>query len=232
MQDIPKRLRNASPEEIAAYRSARGRKAKQNGEESCVLFRHRMRREAREGELDALIAKYRDEGKSRRQANYAAMRDMGFRSAVHERKEHKIAIGRAMMTRQRELLRQGQKKYRAKMRNKDLNDIMDGLPPNAPPEKEMDWVVSHRKLFHAALAMDDEEPEAVKLSADDIRSAPSQAAVTMLTVAMKDPVGWMEKKRDAYKAKTAAGTSNDDDSCDAIDDLDEVERILKTAEKQ
>lgn len=226
---LPKKLRTASPEEIAAYRVTIGRKAKQSSEDCRTLFRLRMQREEREGELDALIAKYRDEGKSRRQAIYAAMRDMGYRGAEKERREFDIAKCRGMVNRRRQKQSEAQKKYKARMRNKDLDAAMDTLKPNAPPEQEMDWVVGHRKLFHAAQNLSDEEAEPIKVVAADLRDAPSQAAVTMLMVALQDPVDWMKKKRDAHKSKTGAGGGGEDDTSDVEDDLTEVERMLKVA---
>jgi hypothetical protein len=225
--NLPKHLRNASPERIFAYRSKNARKAKQSSEDCRSLFRQRMQRDGRERELDKLIAKYREEGKSRRQAIYAAMREMGYEGADKERAYEGRAIADAMMNRRRQKLRDGQKRHYRRMKNKALDEVMDTLKPNAPPEQEMDWVLSHRKLFHASLQADDDDP--VKLTADDIRNAPSQAAVTMLATAIKNPDGWMEKKRDANKAKTSAGSGGDDDNSDVVDDLSEVERMLKAA---
>jgi hypothetical protein len=191
------------------------------------MFRQRMRREGREQELDALIAQGRENNLSRRQATYAAMRELGYAGADKERRKHKVALAQGMLDRRRKIQQRNERQYRAKMRNKSLDEVMDTLKPNAPPEQEMDWVLSHRKLFHASMQGDDDDP--VKLTADDIRNAPSQAAVTMLSTAIKNPDGWMEKKRDANKAKTSAGAGGDDDASDVVDDLAEVERMLKAA---
>jgi hypothetical protein len=242
---LPEHLRNATPEEVFAWRQKYTRKATLTAEECRQLFRQRMTRDGRLDELDSLIAKYRDEGRSRRGATYAAMNEMGYAGPDNEKKLYKRAIARAMNDRRREVQTKCANRYRTKMRNKELDAAMDKLPPNASPEKEMDWVAAHRKLFHVSQLMgdtSDEGREALKtariLVADDIwlgegdhRNAPSQGAATMLVSALRNPDGWMEKKRDAHKGKTEAGTGGEGDRCDALDDLDEVERMLKAAEK-
>jgi hypothetical protein len=226
---LPEHLRNATPAEVFAWRQKYARKARFTTDECQQFFRQRMRRDGKEGELDSLIEKYRVEGKGRRLAIYAAMRDLGYVNPKEEQKLYKRWVARAMQDRRREVQTNCAKRYRKKMRDKELEEVMDTLPKNAPPEKEMDWVVGHRQLFRAAMQLDEDDPEPIRLTGPDAKDAPSQAAVTMLKIALKDPAGWMEKKRDANKSKTAVGGGGDDDKSDAIDDLDEVERMLKAA---
>jgi hypothetical protein len=228
---LPKHLRNATPEEIAAFRTQCGRKATFTAEECRQHFRQRMIRENRLAEFDSQIAKYRDEGKSRRSATYAAMRDMGYRGAAHERKLFYRAEAQAMQDWRAKKHSGYVKAYRRRMKNKELDEVMDTLKPNATPEQEMDWVAAHRKLFHAASQLGDDDASPIKLTANDIKTAPSQAAVTLLTIALRDPEDWAKKKRDANKSKTAAGGNSEDDRSEFMDDLDEVERMLKAAER-
>lgn len=233
MQRLPKHLKNATPEEIQAYRIVTARKARMGAEEGRILFRLRMRREEKEADLDKLIDIYRTQyDKSRRQAICAAQEDLGYLGAEKERKEYIKAEARAMRSARRQKQSECQKRWRRNVRNKALDEVMDTLPANAPPEKELDWVLSHRKLFHAAQSLNDPEPEPVRLDVADIKTAPSQSAVTMLTVALQDPVDWMRKKRDAHKGKTSAGTGGTEDDSIVVDDLSEVERILKAASDQ
>lgn len=222
---LPEHLRNATPEEIFAFRQKNSRKASFTAEECRQLFRQRMVRDKRDEELDSLIAKYRDEGKSKRQAVYAAMNDLGYAGPANERKLYKRAIAVAMQDKRRETQSKCVKRYKLRMKNKDLDEVMDTLPPNASPEKEMDWVVGHRKLFHAAMQLSDESAEPVRLAAADLKDAPSQAAVTLLTIALLDPQEWAKKKRDAHKAKTEAGVGGENDKGVIPDDLSALKRI-------
>jgi hypothetical protein len=196
-----------------------------------------MQRDGREKELDELIAKHKEQGKSRRQSICAAMREMGYPGPEKERRLWEASKGVAMMNRRRQNNRDFKKKYYRQMRNQALDEVMDTLKPNAAPEQELDWVTAHRKLFHVqqlllnADSSDEAQKElkdALKITADDIKTAPSQSAVTMLLSALESPSEWMRKKRDAHKSKTGAG-GTDDDSSDMIDDLSEVERMLKAA---
>jgi hypothetical protein len=229
---LPEHLRNATPEEVFAWRQKYTRKATLTAEECRQLFRQRMTRDGRLDELDSLIAKYRDEGRSRRGATYAAMNEMGYAGPDNEKKLYKRAIARAMNDRRREVQIKCVNRYRTKMRNKELDEVMDTLPPNASPEKEMDWVVAHRKLFHAAMQLSDESAEAVRLTAADIKDAPSQAAVTLLTIALLDPQEWAKKKRDAHKAKTEAGVGGEQDKGVIPDDISALKRIHEQFVKQ
>jgi hypothetical protein len=229
---LPEHLRNATPEEVFAWHQKNGRKARFTTDECQQFFRQRMRRDGKEGELDSLIEKYRGEGKGRRLAIYAAMRDMGYINPKEEQKLYKRWIARAMNDRRREVQVKCVNRYRTKMRNKELDEVMDTLPPNASPEKEMDWVVAHRKLFHAAMQLSDESAEAVRLTAADIKDAPSQAAVTLLTIALLDPQEWAKKKRDAHKAKTEAGVGGEQDKGVIPDDISALKRIHEQFLKQ
>jgi hypothetical protein len=243
---LPEHLRNATPEEVFAWHQKNGRKARFTTDECQQFFRQRMRRDGKEGELDSLIAKYRDDGKGRRLAIYAAMRDMGYINPKEEQKLYKRWIARAMNDRRREVQTKCVNRYRTKMRNKELDAAMDKLPPNASPEKEMDWVAAHRKLFHVSQLMgdtSDEGREALKtartLVADDIwlgdgdhRNAPSQGAATMLVSALRNPDGWMEKKRDAHKGKTEAGVGGEQDKGVIPDDISALKRIHEQFLKQ
>jgi hypothetical protein len=198
------------------------------------MFRLRMQRDNREAEYDQLVEKYRAEGKKRVFAIYAAMREMGYEGAEKERKYYQIHLGREHANYRIDKERECQNRYHRKMRTRPLDDVMDTLKPNAPPEQEMDWVTGHRKLFHVAQLLLETETEetkdelkrALRLTADDIKTAPSQSAVTMLLTAMQDPSEWMKKKRDAHKSKTGAGTTAEDSS-DVVDDLTTLQRIHK-----
>jgi hypothetical protein len=214
-------------------------KSPKTGEEECRhLFRMRMQRDGREKELDELIAKHKEDGKSRRQSICAAMREMGYPGPAKERRLWEAAKGKAMMNRRRQNNRDFKKKYYRKMRNQALDEVMDTLKPNAPPEQELDWVTAHRKLFHVqqlllnADSSDEAQKElkdALKLTAEDIKTAPSQSAVTMLLSALEAPSEWMRKKRDAHKSKTGAGSGGEGDTSDVTDDLEEIERMIKAA---
>ncbi len=222
------------PEEIDAFDKPI-RRVTLTRDEGMQLFRQRMIRDGRLEELDALLAKYRSEGKRRFSTIYAAMREMGYSGPAKERKLHERAKAQALQDWRRKKDQKYTTAYRKKMRNKALDEVMDTLKPNALPEQENDWVTSHRKLFHVGQLLGDDSEESMeelraarRLSAADISSAPSQAAVNMLLSALRDPDGWMEKKRDAHKSKTGAGTAaTDNDTSDAEDDTSEMEALMR-----
>lgn len=227
---LPKRLRNASPERIQAYRRETMRKAKQSEEECRVLFRQRMEREGRLQELNDRINEYRHLGKSRRQATSAVMREMGYAGPTKERQLHEEAKGRAIIHRNIENQKRYAKKRLRKMRNKELFDAMDRLKANAPAEVEMDWVAAHYKYLAAIDQIADEQADPVKVTAEDVTDAPSRSAVGRLMVAVTDPLGWQKKRLDADKGKTSAGQGGENDQSDAQDEsLDDIEKMLKAA---
>ncbi len=230
--NLPEHLHNATPEEVFAWRQKHARKATMTAEECRQLFRARMVRENRGKELDARISNHRDDGKSRRGAIYAAMREMGYSGPENEKKLFYRAEAQGLHDWRQKKLSVRKKNYRRRMKNQELDDVMDTLPPNASPEKEMDWVVGHRKLFHAAMQLSDETAEPVRLTGGDLKDAPSQAAVTLLTIALLDPMEWAKKKRDAHKAKTEAGVGGEQDKGVIPDDLSALKRIHEQFSKQ
>jgi hypothetical protein len=191
-----------------------------------------MQRENREEELDALIAKYRTEGKNRVFATYAAMRDMGFKSGAKERKLWQRFLGEGMVNRRRQNNRDFKKKYYRKMRNQSLFDAIAAIEKdNATPEQEMDWVASHPKFLQALDQWGEEGAEPVKVVAEDCPASgtPSRSAVGRLMAAVKDPLAWQKKRLDADKSKTGAGSGGEGDTSDVTDDLEEIERMIKAA---
>lgn len=229
---LPKRLRKASPERIKAYQQETARKAASSCEECRVLFRLRMEREGKLDELTQRINEFRHLGKSRRQAVYAAMREMGYPGAGKERALHTQAQAHANVDRYLEVQKKATRRYRRKMRNEKLFEAMNRLKlkANAPAEAEMDWVAAHHKYLAALDQSRDAEAEPIKVTAEDIdEKTPSRSAVGRLMAAVKDPEGWQKKRLDADKGKTGAGQGEGDES-EAIDEsLNDVERMLRAA---
>lgn len=237
---LPKKLRNATPEEIAKYRTAKARKATSGAEEARQLFRQRMEREGRLDEYDGRIAVERELGKSRRQATYAAMREMGYKNAETERRLYRTALARGMLDRRRENLRTHQKRRRKKMRDKELDQEFDKLPDNASNKVELAWVRSHPKMMHAVLArlegVNGEEADRIKLTVEDITSpsnghCPSKSAFTMLGSWLEDPKEFRKQLIPEQRKGSDKTKVNGDESEGRVVDVNllDVKRMLAHA---
>lgn len=80
----------------------------------------------------------------------------------------------------------------------------NGLKPNAPTEEEIAWVESHPKVREAFMRQGEKDPAPISLAAPDISrppngKCPSQAAVTKLLFAIRNPDKWVGKMVDEQK---------------------------------
>jgi hypothetical protein len=84
----------------------------------------------------------------------------------------------------------------------------DALPPAAPSDKVMSWVMSHRRVFllRQNPPTGDEAPNTT-LSARDMKDAPSQSAVNMLQEALANLKEWWKPVMSEQKKSVTATPS-------------------------
>lgn len=237
-QHLPKKLRNASAEEIAAYRSQVGRKAVNNAEAVRQHFWERMEREGKLAEFEARIEQLRQEGKSRRQAVYAAMREFGFKNADDERYRHRQHLTGGRLSRAGLLVSHYTKKRKKRMRQTPLLEEFSKLPDNAPNKVELAWVRSHPLMMQAQLARleatDDCPADPIKPKVEDMVSpangkCPSKSAWTTLLAWLQDPKEFQKQLLpEQRKASDSTGGKDGEEGNNAVTDesLDDVRKML------
>ena len=197
---------------------------------TAELFDLRMRRERRYKE-------YKRRAKERfmspeggyltgSKTHWETRREFGFRSREEEVKLAQRYIMDVNREVEKETNRRKQNTCRAKKGSKDILSRMDelGLPHNADAKVTMDWIASHPAMTRA------QHPKATEntlaLTPRDIdESCPSRAAVNALQRFMFAPDkfydNWMSE------AKKQVGKAADDGQEEAMDDMANVDRILR-----
>jgi hypothetical protein len=188
-----------------------------------------MQRENREEELDALIAKYRTEGKNRVFATYAAMRDMGFKSGAKERKLWQRFLGEGMVNRRRQNNRNFKKKYYERKRMDDIEKAILSLPQRAPVETEWNWVRNHVAMTRKKRQADREK--LVEVSVVDVLEAghgkaPSQFAAQMLINYVDSPDEFFKLVMgEDKKSVNTSGPGTSENKEQVTDDLSHLKRV-------
>jgi hypothetical protein len=205
-------------------------KSPKTGEEECRhLFRMRMQRDGREKELDELIAKHKEQGKSRRQSICAAMREMGYPGPEKERRLWEAAKGKAMMNRRRQNNRDFKKKYYERRRMDDIEKAILSLPQRAPVETEWNWVRNHVAMTRKKRQADREK--LVEVSVVDVLEAghgkaPSQFAAQMLINYVDSPDEFFKLVMgEDKKSVNTSGPGTSENKEQVTDDLSHLKRV-------
>jgi len=186
------------------------------------LFTKRMMREGRHDEFAARIKDYQYQGDTYSQARYKVMREMGYESAEQERdfaEDHENDLAKERIQGDRELFA-AMKRDEAK---RNLEDEEFKAKVKALPERDVNLKKDFTFIFHhPAMSRAFPKVGGIKLTAEDVKDAPSRGAAILLrhyccgepyrkdfyTAAIKEfskgPVSTVESDLDAQEERSIA----------------------------
>ena len=144
------------------------------------LFTERMMREGRHDEFAARIKAYQDRGDTYSQARYKVMKEMGYESAEQERdfaEDHEDDLAKERIQRDRELFAAMKKdEAKRKLEDEEFKANVRALPKRGVNLKKDFTFIFH----HPAMARAFPKVGGIKLTAEDVKDAPSRGAAIML----------------------------------------------------
>lgn len=120
------------------------------------------------------------------------------------------------------------KRYRMAKKLSKFDEAMAKLPANAPIEREYEWIQSHPAMGRKLLK-EESDTSRVEITPADIEGAPSRSAVYKLMDYANRPQKFNDMLISEHKKRASGGGDNSDDDVAVVDDLAEVERMLKAA---
>jgi hypothetical protein len=194
------------------------------------LFAVRMEREGRAAEFRARIkAVMAADGSTFTPARYKVMREFGYVSPKEERKIDAEFRRTAQAAVEKKVEEKIFGEVREEKRILDFEQSLIGLPANASPAVELDWVRAHPALCRLA-RMEGEKKEVV-ITADDVLraphgKAPSRAAVNMLQDAANRPAKFHDAVTGELKKRMDAGDDTESQGAKADLSLQEIKSYL------
>jgi hypothetical protein len=116
-----------------------------------------------------------------------------------------------------------------------LRSFIRSLPTAAKDIDELNWVYCHPRMIERSESNSALSPIHITLA--DIKSspngpAPSQRAIQMLRHWSQNPRKFFEQQLDMHKKKSSAASEEEDrEELEFLDDLSEVDRMIKEATK-
>ena len=182
--------------------------------EGLRLFIDRVHREGRGKEYTSLVKKLQAEGMTLYAARYKAAREMGYQGPKVERALYedwqKLQRGRLMQANLEEQRESVREEVNAARKALDWDEIFIGLPEQADPMVEVNWVRAHPAMNRWRRQAD--KTKFVYVEAADIVGAPSRSAANMLVEWVNQPYEFQKqwvgeaKKRKAEDAASAASS--------------------------